>query len=81
MEAYQYAAGGTVSYITSGCWLLNWVLRKVMDSKILAPRTVPAKVVAAAKYPLVIALQHSSYGYVGSDLFFSCSEKWDYNAF
>ena len=79
MQAYQYAAGGAVSYITDEVLASQLGVAEIVRTKMLAG-SVPAPVLAAAKYPLVIALQHDSYGYVGSDLFSVDYEKWDYNA-
>lgn len=79
MQAYQYASGGAVSYITDEVLASQLGVAEIVRTKML-PGAVPAPVTAAAKYPLVIALQHDSYGYVGSDLFSVDYEKWDYNA-
>ena len=78
MEAYQYAAGGAVSYITDEVLANQIGVSEIVRTKMLAG-AVPAPVVAAAKYPLIIAIQHDSYGYIGSDLFSVDYEKWDYN--
>ena len=78
MQAYQYAAGGAVSYITDEILANQIGVAEIVRTKMLAG-AVPAPVVAAAKYPLVIAFQPESYGYIGSDLFSVDYEKWDYN--
>lgn len=78
MEAYQYAAGGAVSYITDEVLANQIGVSEIVRTKML-PGAVPATGAAAAKYPLIIAIQHDSYGYIGSDLFSVDYEKWDYN--
>lgn len=78
LQSYQYAAGGAVSYITDEVLANQIGVSEIVRTKML-PGAVPAPVVAAAKYPLIIAIQHDSYGYIGSDLFSVDYEKWDYN--
>ena len=79
MQAYQYASGGAVSYISDEILASQLGVAEIVRTKMLAG-AVPAPVVAAATYPLVIAIQGDGYGYVGSDLFSVDYEKWDYNA-
>lgn len=79
MQAYQYASGGAVSYITDEVLASQLGVAEIVRTKMLLG-AVPATTTTAKTYPLVIALQHDSYGYVGSDLFSVDYEKWDYNA-
>lgn len=78
MQAYQYASGGAVSYITDEVLAAQIGVAEIVRTKMLQG-SVPAKVVAAAKYPLIVLLQGDSYGYIGSDLFGINYEKWDFN--
>lgn len=78
MQAYQYAAGGAVSYITDDVLANQIGVAEIVRTKML-PGAVPAKKATAEKYPLIIAFQPDSYGYIGSDLFSVDYEKWDYN--
>src|SRR5574344_298487 len=78
LEAYQYASGGAVSYITDEVLANQLGVAEIVRTKMLAG-SVPAKGEAAAKYPLIVLLQGDSYGYIGSDLFSVDYEKWDYN--
>lgn len=78
MQAYQYASGGVVSYITDEVLASQIGVAEIVRTKMLVG-AVPAAVVAAAKYPLIVFIQGDSYGYIGSDLFGINYEKWDFN--
>ena len=75
LQAYQYASGGAVSYITDEVLANQLGVAEIVRTKMLIG-AVPAAGAAAAKYPLIIAIQHDSYGYIGSDLFSVDYEKW-----
>lgn len=78
MQAYQYASGGVVSYITDEVLASQIGVAEIVRTKMLVG-AVPAAAVAAAKYPLIVFIQGDSYGYIGSDLFGINYEKWDFN--
>ncbi len=78
LQAYQYASGGAVSYITDEVLANQLGVAEIVRTKMLIG-AVPAAGKTAAKYPLIVAIQHDSYGYIGSDLFSVDYEKWDYN--
>lgn len=78
LQAYQYASGGAVSYITDEVLANQLGVAEIVRTKMLIG-AVPAAGAAAATYPLIVAIQHDSYGYIGSDLFSVDYEKWDYN--
>ena len=78
LQSFQYAAGGAVSYITDEVLANQLGVAEIVRTKMLVG-AVPAAGEAAAKYPLIVFIQHDSYGYIGSDLFSVDYEKWDYN--
>ena len=75
VQAYQYAAGGTISYVTDEVLAEQLGVSEIIKYKKLAG-AVPA---VASTVPCVIAIQHDSYGYVGSDIFSANFEDWNYN--
>ena len=77
IQAYQ-SAGGAVSYITDEVLASQLGVAEIVRTKMLLEPFL--HLLLEQPYPLVIALQHDSYGYVGSDLFSVDYEKWDYNA-
>jgi len=76
LKKYVAASGGSVTYMTDEVLADQLGVAEIIRTRMLTT-TIPTD---ASKNPVLIAIQHDNYGYVGNDLFTVDYEKWDYNA-
>jgi hypothetical protein len=76
LKIYIAASGGSVTYMTDEVLADQLGVAEIIRTRMLTT-TVPTD---TSKNPVLIAMQHDNYGYVGNDLFTVDYEKWDYNA-
>jgi len=76
LETYVAATGGSTTYIQDSVLADQLGVSEIIRTRMLTT-TIPT---TATLNPVLIAIQHDNYGYVGSDLFSESYEKWDYNA-
>ena len=76
LKTYVAASGGSVTYMTDEVLADQLGVDEIIRTRMLTT-TIPTN---NSKNPLLIAIQHDNYGYVGNDLFTVDYEKWDYNA-
>ena len=76
LKNYIAASGGSVTYMTDEVLADQLGVAEIIRTRMLTT-TIPTD---TSKNPVLIAIQHDNYGYVGNDLFTVDYEKWDYNA-
>ena len=76
LKIYVAASGGSVTYMTDEVLADQLGVAEIIRTRMLTT-TIPTD---TTKNPVLIAMQHDNYGYVGNDLFTVDYEKWDYNA-
>ena len=76
LETYVAATGGSTTYIQDSVLADQLGVSEIIRTRMLNT-TIPTD---TSKNPVLIAIQHDNYGYVGNDLFTVDYEKWDYNA-
>ena len=76
LKMYIAASGGSVTFMTDEVLADQLGVAEIIRTRMLTT-TVPTD---TSKNPVLIAMQHDNYGYVGNDLFTVDYEKWDYNA-
>ena len=76
LKMYITASGGSVTYMTDEVLADQLGVAEIIRTRMLTT-AVPTD---TSKNPVLIAMQHDNYGYVGNDLFTVDYEKWDYNA-
>ena len=76
LKTYITASGGTVTYMTDEVLADQLGVAEIIRTRMLTT-AIPTD---TSKNPVLIAMQHDNYGYVGNDLFTVDYEKWDYNA-
>jgi len=76
LKIYIAASGGSVTYMTDEVLADQLGVAEIIRTRMLTT-AVPTD---TSKNPVLIAMQHDNYGYVGNDLFTVDYEKWDYNA-
>lgn len=76
LKKYVAASGGSVTYMTDEVLADQLGVAEIIRTRMLTT-AVPTD---TSKNPVLIAMQHDNYGYVGNDLFTVDYEKWDYNA-
>jgi len=76
LKTYIAASGGTVTYMTDEVLADQLGVAEIIRTRMLTT-AIPTD---TSKNPVLIAMQHDNYGYVGNDLFTVDYEKWDYNA-
>ena len=76
LKIYVAASGGSVTYMTDEVLADQLGVAEIIRTRMLTT-TIPTD---TSKNPVLIAIQHDNYGYVGNDLFTVDYEKWDYNA-
>ena len=76
LKIYVAASGGSVTYMTDEVLADQLGVAEIIRTRMLTT-TIPTD---TSKNPVLIAMQHDNYGYVGNDLFTVDYEKWDYNA-
>ena len=76
LKRYVAASGGSVTYMTDEVLADQLGVAEIIRTRMLTT-TIPTD---TSKNPVLIAMQHDNYGYVGNDLFTVDYEKWDYNA-
>ena len=76
LKTYVAASGGSVTYMTDEVLADQLGVAEIIRTRMLTT-AIPTD---TSKNPVLIAIQHDNYGYVGNDLFTVDYEKWDYNA-
>ena len=76
LKRYVAASGGSVTYMTDEVLADQLGVAEIIRTRMLTT-AIPTD---TSKNPVLIAMQHDNYGYVGNDLFTVDYEKWDYNA-
>lgn len=76
LKKYVAASGGSVTYMTDEVLADQLGVAEIIRTRMLTT-AIPTD---TSKNPVLIAMQHDNYGYVGNDLFTVDYEKWDYNA-
>ena len=76
LKTYVAASGGSITYMTDEVLADQLGVAEIIRTRMLTT-TIPTD---TSKNPVLIAMQHDNYGYVGNDLFTVDYEKWDYNA-
>lgn len=76
LKKYVAASGGSVTYMTDEVLADQLGVAEIIRTRMLTT-AIPTD---TSKNPVLIAIQHDNYGYVGNDLFTVDYEKWDYNA-
>jgi len=76
LKIYIAASGGSVTYMTDEVLADQLGVAEIIRTRMLTT-AIPTD---TSKNPVLIAIQHDNYGYVGNDLFTVDYEKWDYNA-
>ena len=76
LKRYVAASGGSVTYMTDEVLADQLGVAEIIRTRMLTT-AIPTD---TSKNPVLIAIQHDNYGYVGNDLFTVDYEKWDYNA-
>ena len=76
LKTYIAASGGSVTYMTDEVLADQLGVAEIIRTRMLTT-AIPTD---TSKNPVLIAIQHDNYGYVGNDLFTVDYEKWDYNA-
>jgi hypothetical protein len=76
LKTYVAASGGSVTYMTDEVLADQLGVAEIIRTRMLTT----AMPTDTSKNPVLIAMQHDNYGYVGNDLFTVDYEKWDYNA-
>jgi len=76
LKRYVAASGGSATYMTDEVLADQLGVAEIIRTRMLTT-DIPTD---ASKNPVLIAIQHDNYGYVGNDLFTVDYEKWDYNA-
>ena len=76
LKIYIAASGGSVTYMTDEVLADQLGVAEIIRTRMLTT-AIPTD---TSKNPVLIAMQHDNYGYVGNDLFTVDYEKWDYNA-
>ena len=76
LKTYIAASGGSVTYMTDEVLADQLGVAEIIRTRMLTT-AIPTD---TSKNPVLIAMQHDNYGYVGNDLFTVDYEKWDYNA-
>ena len=76
LKTYVAASGGSVTYMTDEVLADQLGVAEIIRTRMLTT-AIPTD---TSKNPVLIAMQHDNYGYVGNDLFTVDYEKWDYNA-
>jgi len=76
LKIYVAASGGSVTYMTDEVLADQLGVAEIIRTRMLT-NAIPTD---TSKNPVLIAIQHDNYGYVGNDLFTVDYEKWDYNA-
>ena len=76
LKKYVAASGGSITYMTDEVLADQLGVAEIIRTRMLTT-TFPTD---TSKNPVLIAMQHDNYGYVGNDLFTVDYEKWDYNA-
>lgn len=76
LETYVAATGGSTTYIQDSVLADQLGVSEIIRTRMLTT-AIPTD---TSKNPVLIAIQHDNYGYVGSDLFSESYEKWDFNA-
>lgn len=76
LKKYVAASGGSVTYMTDEVLADQLGVAEIIRTRMLTT-VIPTD---TSKNPVLIAIQHDNYGYVGNDLFTVDYEKWDYNA-
>jgi len=76
LKKYVAASGGSVTYMTDEVLADQLGVAEIIRTRMLTT-SIPTD---TSKNPVLIAMQHDNYGYVGNDLFTVDYEKWDYNA-
>ena len=76
LKKYIAASGGSVTYMTDEVLADQLGVAEIIRTRMLTT-AIPTD---TSKNPVLIAMQHDNYGYVGNDLFTVDYEKWDYNA-
>ena len=76
LKIYVAASGGSVTYMTDEVLADQLGVAEIIRTRMLTT-AIPTD---TSKNPVLIAIQHDNYGYVGNDLFTVDYEKWDYNA-
>ena len=76
LKRYVAASGGSVTYMTDEVLADQLGVAEIIRTRMLTT-SIPTD---TSKNPVLIAMQHDNYGYVGNDLFTVDYEKWDYNA-
>jgi hypothetical protein len=76
LKRYVAASGGSVTYMTDEVLADQLGVAEIIKTRMLTT-AIPTD---TSKNPVLIAMQHDNYGYVGNDLFTADYEKWDYNA-
>jgi len=76
LKKYVAASGGSTTYMTDEVLADQLGVAEIIRTRMLTT-AIPTD---TSKNPVLIAIQHDNYGYVGNDLFTVDYEKWDYNA-
>lgn len=76
LETYVAATGGSTTYIQDSVLADQLGVSEIIRTRMLTT-AIPTN---TSKNPVLIAIQHDNYGYVGSDLFSESYEKWDFNS-
>ena len=76
LKKYVAASGGSVTYMTDEVLADQLGVAEIIRTRMLTT-AIPTD---TSKNPVLIAMQHDNYGYVGNDLFTVDYEKWDYNS-
>ena len=76
LKKYVAASGGSTTYMTDEVLADQLGVAEIIRTRMLTT-AIPTD---TSKNPVLIAMQHDNYGYVGNDLFTVDYEKWDYNA-